>query len=94
MSLPPSIVGLTVGRPNRGPLRVWLPVFLLWPFMAVLGLLALVLALLVDAAWRASGREGGHATAMVLGAITTLAEARGLVVRISGPQRTFELTVR
>jgi hypothetical protein len=92
--MPPSLVALTVGRRNRRPLRLWLPVFLLWPLLAVLGPIALALAFLVDAVCRASRRHQGHATGMVLGAFATLAEARGLLVRVNGPERTFELTVR
>jgi hypothetical protein len=94
MSRPPCIVDLTVGRSEGPPRHLWLPVFLLWPLLALLGLLALMIALVADVVWRASGRPDGQWTAMIVHLFLLLGETSGLQIRIEGPSRTFDLIVR
>jgi len=94
MSLPPYIVDVTVARDGGPRRRVWLPVVVLWPLLALLGFLALAVALLVDAVLRASGRPGWRWTALVAGSLAAVVEARGLQVSVNGERTTVDLVVK
>jgi hypothetical protein len=73
---PPSIVRVRVVRAGRKRLSVWLPVLLLWPLVAVLGVLAwLVVALVV--AVRAP-RELGRVVRAGLWLVVLFCRLRGL----------------
>ena len=48
MNVPPMILDLKVASPDRHPVHVWLPLFLLWPLILALGVVALVLTILAD----------------------------------------------
>ncbi len=43
--LPPSTLSLRIGRETGRPLRIWLPLFIVWPFVLLAGLLLAPLVL-------------------------------------------------
>jgi len=51
----PSIVSLKILSGSRFRLRLWLPLFLLWPFAAILFLLAMPFLLIANAVISARG---------------------------------------
>jgi hypothetical protein len=93
VNVPPLIVDLRVAQAGRRPFRLWLPLFLLWPLVAVLGALALAVAALMDAAAVATGGRSRHATALVLGVFGALAAARGTELDIDNDRTAVHLTV-
>ena len=95
MSLPPCIVDVTVARAGRPRRRLWLPVFVLWPLLALLGLLALTVALLVDAVLRGVGPA--RLAVDGLGcrrASRRSRKTRGLRVSVKGERTTVDLVVK
>ena len=94
MSLPPLILDVTWARPGDRPRRVWLPVVLLWPLLALLWLLALALALLADVVLQASGRRGWRLAGLVTASLEAVAEARGLRIRVNGAHRNLNLVLK
>jgi hypothetical protein len=94
MSVPPVIVDVSVG-PRGASRRRWpIPVVLLWPLLALVWLLALVVAAIADAVLQASGARGWRWTEMIWGCAETFAEARGLEVSVDNEKTTFDLSVR
>lgn len=47
MNAPPLIMRLRIRRDDRMGIRLWLPLFLIYPFLVILSLLLLPLALMV-----------------------------------------------
>ena len=94
MSLPPCIVDVMWTRSGGPRRRLWLPVVLLWPLLALLGLLALMVALLLDVLLRASGRSRWRWTALVAAGLMAIAEARGLRVSVKGESATVDVVVK
>ena len=94
MNVPPLVLDLRVVRPQRRPVRLWLPLFLLWPFALVLAVLALAVALVADGVLLALGRRYHHYTVLLVRSIATLGETRGMVIRFSNQETAVDMTVQ
>lgn len=92
MSAPPLILDLRVAQADRRPFRLWLPLFLLWPLLLLAFVVAVVVAVVMDAVALASGRPH-RTTAFVVGVLAALSEARGTEFDIENEKTTVHLTV-
>jgi len=92
VNLPPAMLHLEVVRPSRRPVRLWLPLFLLWPVALVLGVLALAVAVVADVVLCLL-RRSHHSTILLIHLFALIAATRGLVIRIDNPKETVNLTV-
>lgn len=93
MNVPPTILHVKVVRPARRSVRLWLPLFLLWPLALVLGALALVVALVADAVLRLGDRRFHHYTILLARLFAFVCETRGMVIRIKNERETVAVTV-
>jgi hypothetical protein len=100
MKVPPLVLHLTVVSPRRRPMRLWLPLVLLWPLALVLGALALVLgalalvvAVVTDGLLLALGRRYHHYTILLVRSLAALCETRGTVIRFSNATTAVDMTV-
>ena len=93
MSVPPLILDLKVANSARRPVRLWLPLFLLWPLALALGVLALAVAIVVDALVLLVGRRR-HYTLLLIRSFEALGETRGMVIRFSNEKTAVDMTVR
>jgi len=89
----PLLMRLNVGSPNHHRVRLWLPLFLLWPLLVLLLALPLLITVIVDACLLLAGREYHHYTILVLRALALLGDTRGLVLRIDDGKTDIDLTV-
>jgi hypothetical protein len=94
MNVPPLVLDLRVVRPERRPVRLWLPLFLLWPLALVLVVVAAVFTLLADAVLLVLGRHYHHYTVLLLRSLETLGETRGMVIRVSNEKTAVDMTVQ
>ncbi|MHB9148888.1 MAG: hypothetical protein ACYC33_02200 [Thermoleophilia bacterium] len=94
MKLPPVLTLVRIARPGRRGFGLWVPVFLLWPLLLVIGLLALAVAALADAVLLAGGRTYHHYTALIAGAFALLGQTRGTTVRVAGPTTDIHIEIR
>ncbi|NTU72120.1 MAG: hypothetical protein HGB10_09925 [Coriobacteriia bacterium] len=94
MMLPPAILDLEVAPPDRRRVRVWLPLFLLWPLALVLVVLALVCTVLTDFVLIVIGQRYHHYTVLLVRSLGVMCETRGMVVRINNGTTTVNMTVR
>jgi hypothetical protein len=79
--------------PRRRSVRVWLPVLLLWPLALVLGLVALLVAIVSDGLLLALGRRYHHCTILLVRSLALLCETRGTVIRFSNAATAVDMTV-
>ena len=93
MSLPPMILDLRVASPDRRPVHLWLPLFLLWPFALLLGVLALGVALVADVVLLLRGRRYHHYTVLLVRSCAVPGETRGTVIRFSNQKTAVDMTV-
>jgi hypothetical protein len=93
MKVPPLVLHLTVVSPRRRPVRLWLPLVLLWPLALVLGALALVVAVVTDGLLLALGRRYHHYTVLLVRSLAVLSETRGTVIRFSNATTAVDMTV-
>ena len=94
MNVPPLVLDLRVVRPERRPVHLWLPLFLLWPLALVLGVLALVLTIVADGVLFVLGRRYHHYTILLVRSFATLGETRGMVIRFSNEKTAVDMTVQ
>jgi hypothetical protein len=94
MNLPPMILDLKVAAPDRQPVHVWLPLFLLWPLVLALAVVALVFTLLADVALLVLGRPYHHYSLLLVRSLLALGDARGMVIRFNDEQTAVDLTVQ
>ena len=82
MMLPPALVRVRVQNEERR-MRLWLPVVLLWPLLAVVAAVAAPVCVLIAAL----GRRGGRARRVLLAVplmLYLLCSLRGLRVDVTG----------
>jgi hypothetical protein len=94
MNVPPLVIDLRVVRPERRPVHLWLPLFLLWPLALVLGVLALLLTMVADGVLFVLGRRYHHYTVLLVRSFATLGETRGMVIRFSNEKTAVDMTVQ
>jgi hypothetical protein len=94
MSIPPMILDLKVASPDRPPVHVWLPLFLLWPLVVAVGALALVFTVVADVALLLAGRRYHHYSLLLVRSFAALTETRGMVIRFNDKQTAVDLTVQ
>ena len=94
MNVPPLVLDLRVVRPERRPVHLWLPLFLLWPLVLVLGVLALLLTMVADGVLFVLGRRYHHYTVLLVRSFATLGETRGTVIRFSNEKTAVDMTVQ
>ncbi len=92
MKAPPAVVDVRVAEAGGRKLHLWLPVFVLWPLLLLLGGLAIVAAALADAVLFVTGRPHRFTTFM-LGCLDALGETRGTQVFVDNKSRTVDVTV-
>ena len=93
MNWPPTILDLRIASSDRRPVRVWLPLFLLWPLALVLGVLALVFTTLADVVLLIFGQRYHHYTILLARSFAALNETRGMAIHITGSGAAVDLTV-
>ena len=94
MNLPPVVLDLRVVRPERRPIRLWLPLFLLWPLALVLGVVALLFTIVTDAVLFVLGRSYHHYTVLLMRSFATLGGTRGMAIRFSNTKTAVDMTVQ
>ena len=94
MNAPPAVLHLSVTTPDRRPVRLWLPLFLLWPLGLALGAVALVLTILVDVVLVLLGKSYHHYTILLVRSLAALCEIRGMHVRFKDKEAAVEMTVQ
>lgn len=94
MRCPPYAVSLRIEKADRTKVRLWLPVFILWPLLTALLLVAVVVALLADLITALSGKRPAY-TRLLLGCLSVAGEARGTEVFVKDKKhQTVAFTVR
>jgi hypothetical protein len=96
MKCPPLWVSVRIEEHERKRFRLWLPLFFLWPLLAVLLLLTLVCTLLADLFALFSGSRPTY-TRLIFGVLGLVGETRGTEVFIQDKThsyRTVAVTVR
>jgi hypothetical protein len=94
MNVPPMILDLKVASPDRRPVRLWLPLFLLWPLVLALGVLALVLTIAADVVLLLLGQRYHHYTVLLVLSFGALCETRGMVIRFNDSKTAVDMTVQ
>ncbi len=94
MTLPPAFVKLRVVKPGEHNLRLWLPVFLLWPLLLALTIVVLVMTILADVVLIIIGSRYHHSTQLLIGGMDLVGKARGLTLAVDNKDSTVALTVR
>ena len=94
MNVPPAILDLRVAPPDRRPVHVWLPLFLLWPIVLVLAVLALVVTICVDFVLILLGQRYHQFTMLLARSLGALCETRGMVIRVNDKETAVDMTVQ
>jgi hypothetical protein len=95
MSVWPMILDLKIVATERErPIHLWLPLFLLWPLVLALGVIALVLTILADIVLLLVGRPYHHYTFLLLRSLAALTETRGMVIRVKDDKAAVDMTVQ
>jgi hypothetical protein len=94
MNIPPAILDLRVAPPDKRPIHLWLPLFLLWPVFLVLGVLSLVFTILADVVLILLGRRYHHYTVLLVRLFGMLGDTRGMVLRFNDGTTAVDMTVQ
>jgi len=92
MNLPPLSLWLAVDSPERRPVRLWLPLFLVWLLLLPLVVLALVGTVLADVILAIVGQRYHYYTLLLLGCCEVIGDTRGLVVSIRSDGSNVDMT--
>ncbi|NTW29049.1 MAG: hypothetical protein HGA39_06780 [Coriobacteriia bacterium] len=89
--LPPMLLYVRVGTPERPNLGIWLPLFLVWLVLLPIVVLALLLAMAADVVLFAVGRPYHRYTLLLLGCFEVVGAMRGTVVRIHSNENVVDI---
>ena len=92
--MPPYLLDLRIAESGKRPLRLWLPLFLLWPLGLVLLVLAFAIAIPLDVMLFVFGQRYHRYTLLLLGCLEMLSQTRGLTAYVCGDNATVDMTVR
>ena len=81
--IPPWVIAVNVSKPGVRRVRLWLPLFLLWPLLLLAVVLVLAGTLMADLVLLISGARYHHYTLLVISTLALLGAARGTHVRAS-----------
>jgi hypothetical protein len=93
MKLPPYLVAMRVVQEQRTKIRLWLPLFLLWPLILPFVLLTLIGTVIVDAFRFIAGRKGAYSR-LVVGVLGILGEIRGTEIFVQDSKNTVAFRLR
>lgn len=93
MNLPPMLMYLRIVKPGQAPVSVWLPLFLLWPLVALVLLLPVLVLMIVDAALLVAGQRYHHYSLLVLRALALIGDTRGMVIRVKDGRTDVDVTL-
>jgi len=94
MNAPPAILDMRITPHDGRPFRLWLPLFLLWPVVLVLGILALVFTILADFVLIVLGAPYHRYTLLVARSFMALNDTRGMVIRVHDKDAAVDMTVQ
>jgi len=89
----PSIISLKIQSGKRFRLRLWLPVFILWPLAVLLFILMVPLLLIADFIVRICGIKL-HLFSMVSALLALFASLCGTIVRVNSPRNNAIVYVK
>ena len=93
MNVPPAVVDVRATEAGGRKRHFCLPVFVLWPLLVLLGILAVAVAAVADAVLFATGRPH-RLTAFVAGCFEALGATRGTEVTIDNKRHTVGVRIR
>jgi hypothetical protein len=93
MILPPLVIDVRVRESGHRSFRIWFPLFILWPLLLVIVLLALVITVLVDVAMWLAGARPYNLTQLLFGSMHLLADTRGTVAYVNGPTTLVDVKI-
>jgi hypothetical protein len=88
----PSIINLKIQSGSHFKLRLWLPVFIVWPILIVLFLLLLPFLVIAELVMRVAG-TGIRLFGMIGGVVSVLSAMRGTVVKVDSPKQNAVVLV-
>lgn len=89
--LPPMLLYVRVGTPERPGAAWWLPLFLVWLILLPLVVLVLIVALLVDLALLISGQPYHHYTLLLLRCFGVLGATRDAVIKVRANENVIDI---
>jgi hypothetical protein len=92
MNVWPLFLDLTVEPADAKRVHLWLPLFLLWPLLAVLALIGLVLTLLVDIVLVLVGRGYQGYTVLLWRVLAMLGDTKGMRLRFNDKTAVVDMT--
>jgi hypothetical protein len=93
MIVPPLSLWLHVEVPRKRPVRLWLPLLLVWLLLLPFALVAVILAVLADLVLFLIGRWRRSYTVFLFGCMEVLASTHGLVVKVNGKDTIVDVTI-
>lgn len=94
MNVPPAILDLRIAHSGRRPWHLWIPLFLLWPLVLAIAILALVLTVLADVVLLLIGQRYHHYTILLARSFAALTELRGMAISFNDKETAVEMTVQ
>ena len=92
MRLPPCLVDVKIAEEDCRKFRIWLPLFVLWPLLLALVLLALIVALFADGVLIIAGQKHGYSR-LIVGCLEVMGASRGVQVHVRDEHHTVAVTV-
>jgi hypothetical protein len=87
-------MNLRIAPPDKRAIHLWLPLFLFWPLLLVLGVLSLVFTILADVVLLLLGQRYHHYTVLLVHLFGLLGDTRGTVIRINAGTTAVDMTVQ
>jgi hypothetical protein len=94
MNFPPAILDLDITPEDGHRVRLWLPLFLLWPLALALAMVALVFTILADVVLLILGQRYHYYTVLLVRSLAALCQTRGMAIRVNDSKAAVSVTVK
>jgi hypothetical protein len=88
----PSIIFLKIHSGKRFKIKLWLPIFLLWPIAIILLLIAIPFLLLAEMIFAQRGTPI-HFFGLLFGFISVLSSLRGTKIKVAKPAKRVTIFI-
>ncbi len=93
MKMPPLLVAMRIVERGQTKVRLWLPLFLLWPILLPFVILTLLGTVIVDGFRFLAGHKGAY-TRLAVGVLGLLGETRGTEIFVEDKDHTVAFRLR
>jgi hypothetical protein len=93
MTYPPYLLDMDIEPLEGKPVHIWLPLFLVWPLVLLVALVAFAVTIPLDVILFLGGQSYHKYSLLLWRCLELLTETSGMVIRVRDDRAVFDMTI-